>query len=470
MSAISNLHGHVLLASFTLFVYFYLILDASSYVRDRLGCDCGKGNYDVRKITRLRSTGPSLNRIVNGYEPNHRPWMAFLEICREGCGTCGGSILNHRWIASAAHCFCDKSESGIRGCKRVKSNGRKFLKVDFSYKDKVVAIVGLRDLATRRRHKDKEYKIKRIYIYPKYRPNDEKARNSHQHHDLALLKTERTIEFSKTDISFQDFGVAPICLPRNKRFIDKNSKRRTRWNREKETVYVAGWGRAADMACNTNELGPAPFTKCKFPFEYPEGMIHYDCLMSDTPSYLDKECQKLKRRKHLRNLPPDNYTRVDIKNHKNELITTCHKYLARKNGWCGTCIKSAMRPGERGYCQTTAEDPLPMANWDNKTGESIEEIQVLNNWGICSVGCRVPYSPETLQEAELILLEDTVCDSLLKQDLRFNRQKELCAWKRMNFKIRQYQRKYRSYSSLPDTESTLYGGVDACFGDSGKPH
>ena len=43
-------------------------------------------------------------------------------------------------------------------------------------------------------------------------------------------------------------------------------------------MYVAGWGRAADMACNTNELGPAPFTKCKFPFEYPEGMIHYDCF------------------------------------------------------------------------------------------------------------------------------------------------------------------------------------------------
>ena len=109
MSVISNLHSRVLLVLFTIFVYFYLILDASSFVGDRLGCDCGKGNYNVRKITKVRSTEPSLNRIVNGYEPNHRPWMAFLEICREGCGTCGGSILNHRWIVTAAHCFCDKS-------------------------------------------------------------------------------------------------------------------------------------------------------------------------------------------------------------------------------------------------------------------------------------------------------------------------------------------------------------------------
>ena len=42
-------------------------------------------------------------RIVNGYEPSERPWLALLEVEQ---GSCGGALLNARYILSAAHCFC----------------------------------------------------------------------------------------------------------------------------------------------------------------------------------------------------------------------------------------------------------------------------------------------------------------------------------------------------------------------------
>ena len=51
----------------------------------------------------------------------------------------------------------------------------------------------------------------------------------------------------------------PICLPLSTKFPD-----------DKGIVYVAGWGMRHEASqekdCITNEKGPDPFSKCKFPF------------------------------------------------------------------------------------------------------------------------------------------------------------------------------------------------------------
>ena len=56
-------------------------------------------------------------KIVKGYTPGPRPWMAFIQIKKSEedplLGRCSGSIINREWILSAAHCFCD-----ITPCKQ----------------------------------------------------------------------------------------------------------------------------------------------------------------------------------------------------------------------------------------------------------------------------------------------------------------------------------------------------------------
>ena len=49
---------------------------------------------------------------MGGYDPiDVRPWMARIEVGMER-GRCGGSLVNHRYIITAAHCFCYDSPEG----------------------------------------------------------------------------------------------------------------------------------------------------------------------------------------------------------------------------------------------------------------------------------------------------------------------------------------------------------------------
>ena len=109
----------------------------------------------------------NITRVVEGYEPWHRPWMTFIQIRKEKSKyKCGGSIINNYWILSAGHCFCEQLK-----CKPSKPSQRKKggnLRIDYKPEDHIRIITGLKDTDLYQENKSK-YQISepvKIFIHP----------------------------------------------------------------------------------------------------------------------------------------------------------------------------------------------------------------------------------------------------------------------------------------------------------------
>ena len=134
--------------------------------------------------------------------PHAWPWQAVVYAEKQGTNLttfCGGSLINHRYILSAAHCLKGHEAKDVR------------------------IGLGVYNLTSAKR-KD-IHRVNKIIVHPKY---DEKTLRN----DISLIKLEKRVDFSKT--------IAPICLADNSM---------SKINLDNVPAVLTGWG-------STNTKGP----------------------------------------------------------------------------------------------------------------------------------------------------------------------------------------------------------------------
>uniref|UniRef100_A0A182MV97 CLIP domain-containing serine protease n=1 Tax=Anopheles culicifacies TaxID=139723 RepID=A0A182MV97_9DIPT len=194
------------------------------FERKTLVCCPGVKNAEKTSLPEAPNCGIQLSDRIVGGQPtkiDEFPWTALIEYQKPDGRFgfhCGGSIINERYIVTAAHCI----NAIPRNWKvhRVRL-GEWDLSSSSDCEDDFCSIAPI------------DLDIEKIIVHSGY-----DARDKSHHNDIALIRFNREIHYSAT--------VRPICLPLS------NSIR----NRKHDglTSYAAGWGKTETASASQKKL------------------------------------------------------------------------------------------------------------------------------------------------------------------------------------------------------------------------
>jgi len=407
-------------------------------------CPCATVKEDVnleweREHSRRRFKRSSDDdRIVGGYTVSqNKPWIARIWVNPKDL-LCGGSLINKRYVLTAAHCVCKKEQGMICNSKgEATYDVKHWVSVYLGVNNKKVDYLN-KVLKGDKRY---EYGVKSGIAHPKYFSYKETTQ------DIGLYQLDK-------DVKFITDRLQPICLPTS---FDKSDVVK---KGEELEVYTSGWGRLFS-SCVTNNFGPMRNLKCKQPFTYRHNSF-YRCTTSATPSSKDKDCKAMRYR-NKKNYPKSPGDVVSL--------------LIESTGETKNCYSIGT---ERGWCMAVGTDDEEK-NWNK-------------NWGWCEEHCKYQDDdwererkilPTRLQETKLNVLPMAHCKKLITDGkYHFFGKYDMCAGKKKKFKtIQNYKytkdKKYvftgkvSNYLGLNETWEGKYpydyyiGGTDSCNGDSG---